>query len=74
MAIRLRQITKIQAEDPVLNRVQDQLMAALNPVLRALPPGLDNKPTITGSAGGNAALTSLLSALEAMGLIVDNST
>lgn len=32
------------------------------------------KPEITGSAGGNAALQSLLTALEAMGLITDSST
>jgi len=32
------------------------------------------KPTVTGSAGGNAALQSLLSALESLGLIVDSST
>jgi hypothetical protein len=32
------------------------------------------KPTITGSKGGNAALTSLLTALATYGLIVDGST
>jgi hypothetical protein len=31
-------------------------------------------PTITGSKGGNAALTSLISALAAQGLIVDTTT
>lgn len=31
-------------------------------------------PDVTGSAGGNAALASLLSALEALGLITDSST
>lgn len=32
------------------------------------------KPTVTGSKGGNAALTSLLTALASMGLITDSST
>ncbi|MEZ5119656.1 MAG: cellulase family glycosylhydrolase [Candidatus Nanopelagicales bacterium] len=32
------------------------------------------RPTITGSAGGNAALASLLTALETLGLIYDSST
>lgn len=33
-----------------------------------------NQQTVTGSKGGNAALTSLLSALAAYGIIVDSST
>lgn len=33
-----------------------------------------NKPSITGSRGGNAALASLLTALASMGLITDNTT
>jgi len=32
------------------------------------------KPTVSGSAGSNAALESLLTALEGLGLIVDSST
>jgi hypothetical protein len=32
------------------------------------------RPTITGSRGGNAALTSLLTALNAMGLVTDGTT
>jgi hypothetical protein len=32
------------------------------------------KPTVTGSRGGNAALTSLLQQLAALGLITDNTT
>lgn len=32
------------------------------------------KPTITGSRGGNAALASLLSALDTLGLVVDSTT
>lgn len=34
----------------------------------------NSKPTVTGSRGGNAALTSLLSGLAGAGLIVDNTT
>ena len=33
-----------------------------------------NRPTVTGSRGGNAALASLLTALATLGLIVDSST
>lgn len=32
------------------------------------------KPTITGAKGGNAALTSLLSQLAALGLVIDSTT
>lgn len=32
-----KQLYKIQSEDSVLNRIQDQLLAVLNPVLRKLP-------------------------------------
>ena len=31
-------------------------------------------PSISGSRGGNTALASLLTALQAMGLIIDNTT
>jgi len=33
-----------------------------------------NRPSITGSRGGNAALASLLTALDAMGLVTNNTT
>jgi hypothetical protein len=33
-----------------------------------------SKPSVTGSKGGNAALASLLSALDSLGLIDDNTT
>jgi len=36
--------------------------------------GAGAKPTIVGSAGGNAALQSLLTALDTLGLITDSST
>lgn len=32
------------------------------------------KPTVSGSLGGNAALTSLVTALAALGLIVNSTT
>lgn len=72
--IRLQQITRVQSEDPVVNRIQDQLLAIVNPVLRALPQGIDNKPIITGSTGGNAALQNLLAALASMGLITNHTS
>jgi hypothetical protein len=40
-------------------------------------PGLSSgftKPTVTGAKGGNAALTSLISALSTYGLIIDSTT
>lgn len=36
--------------------------------------GLRRSPSVTGSRGGNAALASLLTELDAMGLITDNTT
>lgn len=33
-----------------------------------------SQPTVTGSRGGNAALASLLTALAALGLVIDSST
>jgi hypothetical protein len=35
---------------------------------------LDTAPTVTGSKGGNAALASLITALENLGLIVDSTS
>jgi hypothetical protein len=35
---------------------------------------IGNTPTVSGSRGANAALASLLTALQAMGLIIDNTT
>lgn len=50
-------------------------------VITAGPTGLAfwngtqaNRPSITGSRGGNAALASLLTALDSMGLITNNTT
>lgn len=67
-------LTKIQSQDPSVNRIQDQWMAVLNPILKTLPAGIGDRPTITGSTGGNAALESLLNALESMGVIKDETT
>jgi hypothetical protein len=33
-----------------------------------------SRPTVTGSRGGNAALTSFLSGISTLGLIVDSTT
>lgn len=38
------------------------------------PHAAATKPTVTGSKGANAALTSLVQALAAVGLIVDQTT
>jgi hypothetical protein len=35
-----RTLTKIQSDDSVLNRIQDQLLMVLNPILRSLPDGI----------------------------------
>lgn len=69
-----RSLTKLQTTDANLNRVQDELLRTLNPVLRAIPPGIGDVPSVTGSRGGNAALASLLTALDAVGLIKDETT
>lgn len=58
---RIAGLTKIVTDDPALNRVQDHLLAVLNPVLQAVSGVAyhDNEPligTITGTTGtdGNA--------------------
>lgn len=63
-------LRKIHSPDPILNQVQDQLIADLTPVLRRLA----STPTVTGSTGGNAALKSLIAALEQIGLVKDETT
>jgi hypothetical protein len=69
-----RSFTKLHVESADLNRVQANVAAAIDPVLRVLPPGIGDRPRIIGSRGGNAALASLLSALDAAGIIVDETT
>lgn len=68
--MRTRALSRIQSTDDVLNRIQDQHLEVLNPVLRLL----GETPKVTGSKGGNAALASLIAALEAIGLITDGTT
>ena len=63
-------LTKILSDDPVLNRVQDQLAEKVNPLIRKLQI---ERPRISGSRGGNAALASLLDALDALGVITNDS-
>lgn len=66
-----KSISKIQhPNDEIVNRVQDNLMATLNPVLKAVQA----KTTVTGSKGGNAALASLIAALVRAGIITDGTT
>lgn len=49
-----------------LNQLESEITGKLNvPV---------DPPSVTGSRGGNAALASLLSALNTLGLIIDNTT
>ena len=38
------------------------------------PSSIQTKPTVTGSKGGNAALTSLISTLAGLGIITDSTT
>lgn len=42
--------------------------------IRPAYPYGDTKPTVTGAKGGNAALTSLLSALASLGIVTDSTT
>lgn len=63
-------IARVQSADPAVNRLQDQLVRELNPLLRRLA-----RPVVVeGSRGSGAALASLLEALEALGLITDKTT
>lgn len=67
--------------DENTNRVIDELSAKLNPLLRQLPnkippnipPNIGAQPTVTGSQGSGAALTSLLAQLVELGLIIDGT-
>jgi len=69
-----RTLARFPSSDPTVTRIQDQILDVLNPVLRTLPDGIGDKPTVTGATGGNAALESLIAALADMGLIVDETT
>lgn len=42
--------------------------------IRPTYPYGDTKPTVTGAKGGNAALTSLLSALASLDIVTDSTT
>src|SRR5690606_27640198 len=44
------------------------------PTFAGMFNGRSSKPTVTGSRGGNAALTSLLTALETLGVIDDSTS
>jgi hypothetical protein len=61
-----RKLYKLQAQDEVVNRIQDQLVQVLNPLLV--------QPVVRGSCGGNTALKSLIEALTKIGLISDQTT
>lgn len=64
-------LSKIQhPNDEIVNRVQDNLVGTLNPILKQVQAAT----SVTGSRGGNAALASLLSALARAGIIKDNTT
>ena len=65
-----KRIARVHSDDPVVNRIQDQLAEVLNPLLIRL----DSRPVVNGSRGGNAALGSLLTALHTLGLITDQTT
>lgn len=42
-----RALSKIQSDDPILNRIQDQWIEILNPILRTLPATLSNWTSFT---------------------------
>lgn len=69
-----KRLSRIQSDDEAFNRFQDQILGALNPILKTLPDGIGTRPRVTGSTGGNVALESLLVALAGMGLITDETT
>jgi hypothetical protein len=54
----LKQFSRIQSDDPSLNRLQDQLASALNPILRNVQGDLSGpleSPTVTKLQGRNLA-------------------
>jgi hypothetical protein len=67
-------ISTLQHSDPETQRALDEIKAKVNPIMRSLPNGIGNNPTVTGNKGSNAALTNLIAQLAAMGLITDGTT
>jgi hypothetical protein len=65
----MARIARIQSQDDGVNRLQDEIAKAVNPLLRRL----EARPEVTGSTGGNVALASLMAALDAIGLITNKT-
>ena len=63
----------LRSGDEGLDRAQDEIARVLNPALKRIAD-LGAAPVVSGSKGGNAALTSLISALVSLGLITDRTT
>ena len=62
---------KLQDSDSeAVRREHEDKLRELQDLARSLRAG----PTVTGSKGGNAALTSLIAALVSLGLITDETT
>lgn len=64
-------VTSAELKQPAgvsVSRPWVQWFAAIAAKLSSAPP------TVTGSRGGNVALTNLLAALNAAGVVIDNTT
>lgn len=61
-------------EDMVVLQGQNPAQATLGDVMAGLVAAKGGKVTVTGSKGGNAALTSLIAALVTLGFITDSTS
>lgn len=64
-----RPLTRVRSEDPAVNRAQDQLLAAVNPLLRRLGKTALADSTATDVAGLVVDFNALLAALRAAGVL-----
>jgi hypothetical protein len=70
-----RMVQRQLIDDPQqAHRVTSDGIAALETKVGKLQKLITTAPTITGSKGGNAALTSLISALVELGIVKDGTT
>ncbi len=70
MADTVKQLTKLLTGNETVDRVQDHVMAQVNPTIKRIQSGA----VVSGSKGGNAALASLIAALAAAGIIQDKTS
>jgi hypothetical protein len=64
----------VGTEDVHMMQGQQMVQCHLVDLMNGLETSKGGKPTVTGSKGGNAALTSVLAALVTLGLITDTTS